>query len=157
MKVSFFKLLVFFVFSVFVVSCSHYEEINQNLTESSSGDDESHKAGQNCSSCHNKTGHEAVREGGWWTVSGTVFTSSGKAQKSAIVELWEKPNKQGKLIKRLAVDDLGNFYTNQTLALSSGVYPSISVGSNSLSMTQAFVGGSCNSCHGVTRSSLQLN
>lgn len=157
MKMRYFRILVLFFLSVFVVSCSHYEEINANITESASGDDESHNAGQNCATCHNSSGHEAVREAGWWTVAGTVFTTAGKAQKNAIIELWEKPNKQGKLVKRLVVDDLGNFYTNQILPLSGGVYPSITVGSNSLSMTQAFVGGSCNSCHGVSRSSLQLN
>jgi mono/diheme cytochrome c family protein len=157
MKVRFLRILVLFFLSVFVVSCSHYDEINADIEESESGDDESHKAGQNCGSCHNSAGHEAVREGGWWTVSGTVFTTAGKAQKNAVIELWEKPNKQGKLVKRLVVDDLGNFYTNQILPLSAGVYPTITVGSNSLSMTQAFVGGSCNSCHGVSRSSLQIN
>ncbi|OYU94921.1 MAG: hypothetical protein CFE21_14680 [Bacteroidetes bacterium B1(2017)] len=149
--------LFFVLFSGVIVSCSHYDQIQADLKESGSGEDESHNSGQNCASCHNVSGSEAAREGGWWTVAGTVYTNSGNLNKGVTVELWEKPGKQGKLIKRLTSDSKGNFYTNQILNFGNGVYPSISVGSNTKSMTQGFSGGSCNSCHGVTTNKLTIN
>ena len=98
--------LSLFLGSITWISCSHYEQLQQNLVASESGDDESHNFGENCGSCHNVNGNEAVLEAGWWTISGSVSTTQGRAQKNAVVELWEKPNKQGSLIKRLEVDDL---------------------------------------------------
>jgi cytochrome c553 len=151
------RTLVVLGLTLFVYSCSHYDQVQANLTESKSGDDESHNSGKDCGSCHNKNGSEAVREGGWWTVSGTVYASGSSVQRNATIELWEKPNKQGKLIKRLVTDDKGNFYTNQFLNLTNGAYPVIIVGSNSKQMNVAFTGGSCNSCHGVSRSTLEIN
>ena len=138
------------------VSCSHYDELQANLIESEQGDDESHNVGRNCGSCHNVNGNEA-KQAGWWTVSGSVFTSKGNTQKNAIIELWEKPNRQGKLVKRLVSDDLGNFYTNQILNFKGGVFPSISVNNQTISMGSAFNGSSCNSCHGVTTSQLSID
>ncbi len=150
-------IVAIFTATVLWVSCSHYDELQANLTESEQGDDESHNAGQNCGSCHNKSGHEAVLEAGWWNVSGTVYTSQNRAQKNAIIELWEKPNKQGKLVKRLVSDDLGNFYTNQILNFNGGVYPTITVNNQTIAMGTSFNGGSCNSCHGITTSKLSID
>ncbi len=156
MKISLNRILFFFVFSLVLVSCSHYDQIKADLVESSKGDDESHNTGQNCMTCHNVSGSEAVREGGWWTVAGSVYSSGSSPQKNATIELWEKPNKQGKLIKRLVSDDKGNFYTNEILNIGNGVYPVIIVGSSSKAMSQGFSGGGCSSCHGVTTKSLEI-
>jgi cytochrome c553 len=157
MKIKSISLLVFFMLSLVLVSCSHYNQLKADLKESSNGDDESHNTGQNCMSCHNISGSEAANEGGWWTIAGSVYSSANKPQKNATIELWEKPNKQGKLIKRLVSDDKGNFYTNDIINLGSGAYPVVMVGSNSKAMNQAFKGGSCNSCHGVTTNALVIN
>lgn len=146
-----------FIAALLWVSCSHYDALQANLIESEKGDDESHNAGQNCGSCHNKNGNEAELEARWWTVSGTVFNSQNGAQNNAIVELWEKPNRQGKLVKRLVSDDLGNFYTNQILNFKGGVYPTITVNNQTISMGSAFNGGSCNSCHGITTTKLSID
>ncbi|MCA0426705.1 MAG: hypothetical protein LCH37_04650 [Bacteroidetes bacterium] len=150
------RISVIAVLALLISACSHYEELKSDPKESASGDDESHNAGQNCSSCHNKSGTEAAAEG-WWTIAGTVFKSDGRAQGSATIELWEKPGKQGKLIKRLVTDDLGNFYTNQVLNFNGGCYPVVYTSSGEIQMTSAFNGGSCNSCHGVTESRIQIN
>ncbi|MCF8427776.1 MAG: hypothetical protein K9H61_10025 [Bacteroidia bacterium] len=150
------KVLVLAVFMTFVFACSHVDEINANLEESSS-DEKSHNAGENCGSCHNVSGSEAVREAGWWTVAGTVYSSGNSPQTNATIELWEKPNKQGALIKRLVSDKIGNFYTNQIIDFKGGCYPSITVGSNTKYMNQKYEGGSCNSCHGVTTNKLEIN
>jgi cytochrome c553 len=149
--------LSLFLGSITWISCSHYEQLQQNLVASESGDDESHNFGENCGSCHNVNGNEAVLEAGWWTVSGSVSNTQGRAQKNAVVELWEKPNKQGSLIKRLEVDDLGNFYTNQIINFKGGVYPSITTNNQTISMGTTFNGGSCNSCHGITTTKLTID
>lgn len=137
-------------------ACSHYDELQKDPKESRRGDDESHNEGQNCSSCHNMNGHEAVREGGWWTVSGTVFEDDEDGNPNASVELWEKPNRQGKLIKRLDTDEEGNFYTNQIINFMGGCYPAIVVGNKVKVMPIPYNGGSCNSCHGVSTSKLEI-
>jgi len=149
--------LLIFLTLMFWISCSHFEQLQANPKESERGDDESHNAGQNCGSCHNISGSEAVLEAGWWIISGSVFQSNGRPQKNAIIEIWEKPNNQGKLIKRLYADDLGNFYTNQILNFKGGVYPSITLNNQTISMGTSFNGGSCNSCHGVTTSQLSID
>jgi hypothetical protein len=151
------RIIVLLVFSAFVIACSHSDQVNADSKESGSGEGESHNPGQNCASCHNVSGSEAVREGGWWTVAGTVFSNGTSPQKNATIELWEKPNKQGKLIKRLVSDSKGNFYTNQTIDFNGGCYPSITVGSKTIYMNQKFNGGSCNSCHGVSVGKLTIN
>jgi cytochrome c553 len=150
-------ILVIALFSMFTIACSHYEELSKNSTDSKSGDDESHNPGQDCGSCHNKSGSEAALEY-WWTVAGTVFKTNGSAQKSATIELWTKPGKQGTMVKRLVTDDLGNFYTDQILNFQGGVYPVIITASDEKKMSSAFSGGSCNSCHnGSTQARLTIN
>jgi hypothetical protein len=141
-----------------ISACSHYEALQKDPKESSKGDDESHNEGQNCGSCHNINGHEAVREAGWWTVSGTVFKEGDdKGDDNAIVELWEKPGRAGKLIKKLETDKEGNFYTNQILNFMGGCYPVIyTPGGQVKVMPIPYTGGSCNSCHGVSTSKLEL-
>ncbi len=143
---------------LFVVmsACSHYEALQKDPVESKRGEDESHNEGENCGSCHNVNGHEAVREGGWWTVSGTVFGKDDDAQKNAVIELWEKPNRQGKLIKRLETDEEGNFYTNQILNFMGGCYPVIKLDNQVKIMPVPYTGGSCNSCHGVSTGKLVI-
>ncbi len=141
---------------MFWISCSHFEELQANPKESELGGDESHNAGRNCGSCHNVNGNEA-EQAGWWTISGTTFQSNGRPQKNAIVEIWEKPGRQGNLIKRLVADDLGNFYTNQILNFKGGAYPSITLNDKTISMGSAFNGGSCNSCHGVSTPQLSID
>jgi hypothetical protein len=149
--------LALFVASITWISCSHYEQLQQNPEESKFGEDESHNTSENCGSCHNVNGNEAVIEAGWWTLSGSVLNSQSRAPQKAVVELWEKPNKQGNLIKRLEVDDLGNFYTNQIINFKGGVYPSITTNNQTISMGTAFNGGSCNSCHGISTTKLTID
>jgi hypothetical protein len=153
-------LILLFSFTWLLISisaCSHYEELQKDPKESKWGEDESHNEGENCSSCHNVNGHEAVREGGWWTVSGTIFGKDDDVQKNAVIELWEQPNRRGKIIKRLETDDEGNFYTNQIINFMGGCYPAIyTLGGQVKVMPVPYNGGSCNSCHGVSTSKLEL-
>jgi len=154
-----FNLLLLFAFALVFINlsaCSHYEELQKDPKESRKGDDESHNEGQNCGTCHNSNGHEAVREGGWWTVSGTVFRDDDKGQDNAIIELWEKPNQGGKLIKRLEADAEGNFYTNQIINFMGGCYPVVKLDNKVKVMPVPYTGGSCNSCHGVSTEKLEI-
>ncbi len=150
--------LLFFI-TVVLVSCSHYDELTKNPQESSTKE-ESHEAGENCGSCHNNNnspGEESPGSDKWWTVSGTIFSSQNRAQKNAVIELWELPNKQGKLIKRLVSDLKGNFYTNQIVDFNGGCYVTVTVGNTTKYMAPAFTGGSCNSCHGVSSAKIIVN
>ncbi len=156
MKIKLIPGIFAFIIGGLLFSCSHYDELQKNPKESGSGE-ESHLTGENCSNCHNKENNEAAREG-WWTVAGSVYKTNGQVQTNATMELWEKPNRQGKLIKMLSSDSKGNFYTNQILDFKGGCYPSIRVGTKSISMdTTQFNGGSCNSCHGVNRSKIVID
>lgn len=149
--------LLFFI-TVVLVSCSHYDELTKNPQESSTKE-ESHEAGENCGSCHNNNSPSEESPGSdkWWTVSGTIFSSQNRAQKNAVIELWELPNKQGKLIKRLVSDLKGNFYTNQIVDFNGGCYVTVTVGNTTKYMAPAFTGGSCNSCHGVSSAKIIVN
>lgn len=150
--------LALLVFSALLFnSCSHYEELKRDVEESSANSDESHNAGKNCGSCHNQNGHEAAGEGKWWTVSGTVYDTFGKPLPGIAVELWEKPGKQGKLLRRIVSDKHGNFYTNQIIAFGSGCYPVITASNGAFrTMVPAYSGGSCNSCHGVSTGKITI-
>lgn len=154
-----FNLYILFPISLSLIilsACSHYDELHKDPKESRRGEDESHNEGQNCSSCHNVNGHEAVREAGWWTVSGTVFEEDDKGNEDASIELWEKPGRQGNLIKRLETDKEGNFYTNQIINFMGGCYPAITVNNKVKIMPVPYNGGSCNSCHGISTSKLEI-
>lgn len=156
MKISSRVIIALLVLLITQMSCSHYDELQKDVQESSAGDDESHNSGQNCGSCHNKNGHEATQEGRWWTVSGTVFNASGRPLNGATIELFEKPNRQGKMVKSLVSDEKGNFYTNQIINVSAGLYPSVTYGSKQINMGPTYAGGSCNACHGVNVNAITI-
>ncbi len=147
-----------FLLTVVLVSCSHYSELTKNPQESTSKG-RSHEAGKNCGSCHNNSNPSGESPGAdkWWTVSGTIFSTYTSGQTNAIIELWELPNKQGKLMKRLVTDARGNFYTNQILNFNGGCYVSVTVGNTTKYMSPSYNGGSCNSCHGVSSAQVIVN
>ena len=147
------SLLVFSLIVIGISSCSHYDDIQKNAKESIAGEDESHNSGQNCMSCHNASGsNEAVQEGGWWNIAGTAFKSSGSYAKEGSVELWTGPNRTGSLLYKLAIDDLGNFYTGKIVDFKGGVFPVLidKNGNLNKAMQSSTLNGACNSCHGVS-------
>ena len=152
---NFSKLLLVLFTQILIFSCSHYDQVQGDIKESGSGEG-SHNSGKNCGSCHNKNGTEAALEG-WWTISGTAYYPNGALHPNATIQLWEKPNKQGKLIKSLVSDSKGNFYTNQIINFNNGCFINISSGINSNNMSQSFNGGSCNSCHGISTAKITVN
>ncbi len=138
-------------FPLVFFSCSHFDEIQKDIKESPSGE-ESHNSGQNCGYCHNK---EGITEAPWWNISGTVYYPNGTPHSNAKIQLWEKQNRQGKLIKSLQSDSKGNFYTNQIINFNNGCYIVLSSGTDTL-MIQTFNGGSCNACHGISTGKIIL-
>lgn len=145
--------LILYAFLLTVTACSHYDDIMANGKESSYGG-ESHNSGQNCMRCHNESEYsEAVLEGGWWHVAGTVY--GGKAKD---VELWTGPNRTGEKVYSLQVDPIGNFFTAKIVNFKGGVYPVVVKKDGSVkAMSTAINTGACNSCHGVTTESIRVN
>lgn len=134
-------------------SCSHYDELMVNGKESKAGDDESHNAGKNCMSCHNVQGFsEAKQEGGWWYIAGTAYKNGRSASsKNGWVEFWTGPNRTGTFVYKLAIDDLGNFYTAKIVRFGDGFYPVLINPDNTINsyMSSKTTSGACNSCHGA--------
>ena len=147
------SLLVISLIVIGISSCSHYDDIQKNAKESIAGDDESHNSGQNCMNCHNaSSSSEAVQEGGWWNIAGTAFKSSGSYANEGSVELWTGPNRTGSLLYKLAIDDLGNFYTGKIVDFKGGAFPVMidKNGNLNKAMQSSTLNGACNSCHGVS-------
>lgn len=151
--------LIIFTIIAVISSCNHYDELQKNAKESMAGDDESHNAGQNCMSCHNKGGfNEAVQDGGWWNIAGTAFNGANYA-KDGSVELWTEANRTGTLIYKLSIDDLGNFYTGKIVNFRGGAFPVLidKNGNIKKAMQSSTVNGSCNSCHGINTPVISFN
>lgn len=158
---------------VFLAQCSHYDELKKHGLESAYGSDESHNFGQNCMSCHNDPHNEASGEYRWWNIAGSVEgvgegddsgggddddDDNGGSTGSARIELWSQKNRQGQLYYTLPVDDEGNFYTAKIVQYYGVCYPVVVNNETGdwESMGQAFTGGGCNSCHGVTESMISI-
>lgn len=147
--------IYFSMLSLLIFSCSRYDELMKNGKESKAGASESHNSGLNCASCHNKQGiSEAKLEGGWWNISGTIYSGAGTTASASdgTVELWSGPNRTGTLVKKMEIDNLGNIFTAKVVALGGGVFP-VLVNKNGQvvkKMNESTANGSCNSCHGNT-------
>ncbi len=140
-------LLVLSALSFTVVSSCKKEGDETKI--SSHNSDESHHEGQNCLSCH-KSGGEGE---GHFTVAGTVYDSLGTTIKpNGTIRLYSQPNGGGNLVATIEVDAKGNFYTTESIDLSSGVYSSATGTSGSAHFMPDINGiGACSSCHGVTQ------
>lgn len=136
-----------------IISCSHYDEIMKNGKESTYKS-KSHNAGANCMTCHNGSEYsEAVREGGWWHVAGTVVGGNGKD-----IQLWTGPNCTGELVYKLQIEPSGNFYTAKIVDFKTGVYPVlIKKNGDTTYMSTRITMGACNSCHGVSTDKINSN
>lgn len=68
--------------------------------------------------------HDGGEGEGWFKVAGTLYDSSlTKTHSNGFIELYTQPNGNGSLVKRVAVDGLGNFYTTENLDFVDGTYP----------------------------------
>ncbi len=99
------------------------------------------RRGENCMTCH--TGD---------VVAGTVYDLGlENIAADATVYLYTGANGTGDLVETVEVDGNGNFYTNQPVEFSDGLYPVIeSAGGERNYMPSSTLNGACNSCHGVS-------
>jgi hypothetical protein len=52
------------LFTIFLVGCSHYNDLQKDIKQSVANEDESHKTGEDCMSCHNHRTKLRVKVGG---------------------------------------------------------------------------------------------
>ncbi|NDP27131.1 MAG: hypothetical protein GZ087_06865 [Flavobacterium sp.] len=154
MKFKFNLLFAFLVLLFTMQSCSSENEYG-DITNSTSGSNASHNAGQNCMNCHKPGGGEAPQ----WKVAGTVYNDALTATNpQATVKLYTGPDGTGTLIATLPVDAKGNFYTTNNVNFSAGLYPLVAGATATNSMSSSITTGACNSCHdGVSRSRIWAN
>jgi len=129
-----------------ISSCKKDNFENNETKISSFNDDESHKTGENCMSCHVSGGEGEA----WFTVAGSVYDADKQnPYANATIKLYSEATGAGNLIKTIEVDSKGNFYTTEAVDFSSGLYTSvISTGGNEIFMIGQITSGACNSCHG---------
>ena len=136
--------------SMFIlISCENEDDDEYGENEvkiSSYNDDDNHKNGQNCVSCHSSGGSGE----GWFNVAGSVYDSSKQnLYPNAVVKLYSEPNESGMLIKQIEVDGKGNFYITESVDFGNGLYVSVTgTNGNSKVMNSPILTGQCNSCHG---------
>jgi len=112
------------------------------------GDNDSHRSGQNCQSCHRPGGDGD----GVFTIAGTVFDGNNPTvvKPNVIVRLFALPDQSSALIKEIEVDAKGNFYTTAAIPFGTGLFAVVVDGTMSSPFMTAPVtasDGACNSCH----------
>lgn len=149
-RISAIAILFTAMFAFTFQACNHADEGNKKMV-SKNFESESHNMGQNCMNCH-KSGGEGE---GWFNVAGTVYDSTKtNTYPNGTVKLYTGPNGTGNLVATIAVDNLGNFYTTESVSFGSGLYPAVQ-GKNTVQyMGSATSTGQCNSCHGVSTDKL---
>ncbi|MFC1619866.1 hypothetical protein ACFL45_07965 [Candidatus Neomarinimicrobiota bacterium] len=128
--------------------CEDPNDNNGNETVISSyGDTESHRAGNNCMSCHVSGGSGE----GWFKVAGTVYETDGTTPyPNTTVRLYTGAGSSGELVITVEVDGNGNFYTTEAVDWGTGLYPTVSSDNETRSMAIVATTGACNSCHNGT-------
>ncbi len=131
-----------------LVACGGTSETGGNdvVVTSHYGETTSHRAGENCFSCH-RQGRDGT---GWFTVAGTVYESNlGVVNPDTTVRLFTRPGGTGKLVGTLEVDGLGNFFTTEPIDFSPGLYPVV-YGQREVHYKALVTwSGECSRCHGV--------
>jgi hypothetical protein len=146
-------LTVLFFFPVIAfLSCNHAKDIVENISKH--GSTESHNQGMNCMQCHKKGG-----EGdGWFYLAGTAYTNDGANPASNVTLLmYTEADGKGTIKKRLDGDALGNFYSTDILGFGTGLYPALVFNNDTTFMGSSITQGSCNSCHGVSTSKIEVD
>lgn len=136
-------------------SCSHSGDgLFSTIMESQTGSHKSRDMDGNCMNCHSINGGG----GSNFTIGGTVYKDDLKTvYPNVTIKFFTQPNGGGELIKTLAGDALGNFYSTQSLAIGKNLYPLIDNGKGETrSMSTSISTGSCNSCHGISTDFIHL-
>ncbi len=108
---------------------------------------QSHRAGENCMSCHVSSGSGD----GIFSVAGTVYNVNlSSPLPNSTVRLYSEPDEDSDPLYVVEVDSKGNFYTTENIDFGEGLYTSVQGSSSEIFMESAITNGSCNSCHGVS-------
>ncbi len=139
--------IILFAFSIILLtdSCKKDDKDDDKSESkiSKHNDDESHKSGQNCMTCH-KNGGEGE---GIFTFAGTVYDSTKtNVYPNTTVEVYSEANGGGILVMVIQVDGKGNFYTTESF--NFGEHYTLVKGNTSMHMNSKITTGACNSCHG---------
>lgn len=116
-------------------------------------------AGENCSetACHSL---EDTANGAF-TISGTVFDYNNPNLDQPLtvfgnsIHFYSQPNGEGELVKNLAIDAYGNFYTTEEMdwrSAQGGLYPMLQDGDRRTFMPRPLTpisAGQCNVCHSL--------
>ena len=120
---------------VFFIAC---EKTNLEKNISSFGDDESHYEGRNCMECHYPVGSGD----GSFSAAGTLFGNHG----DDIIRLYNALS--GALVAEIEVDDLGNFYTTESIDFNNGITIEVETEDGEVeAMEREIYFGSCAVCH----------
>jgi hypothetical protein len=140
-------LAVAFVLGLTQAGCGDESELRPNQQNiSQHGGTESHRAGENCISCHRQGGDGL----GWFTVAGTVYHPGGiGVHPNTTVRLFTEPAGMGDTVSTIEVDDNGNFFTTEPVDFAKGLYPAVYSDTASEKKALVTTKGACSSCHGV--------
>jgi len=129
------------------LSISFYSCEKEAASSSKNADTKSNGMKDDCSTCHVSGG--SGTEGGIFTVGGTVWNLALTAvNPNGVVKLYSAANGGGNLVATIEVDGVGNFYTNDKIDFTAGLYPSVTGTSGTTEyMNSTTTTGSCNSCH----------
>lgn len=124
------------IMTLWMFSC---EKMENDKNISSHSEDESHNAGQNCMNCHYQVGPGE----GWFSLAGSVY---GNYQDHS-VRVYDALNQD--LLAIVEVDQLGNFYTTESIDFSNGTTIDIidEQGQVIAAMGTVVKTGQCNLCH----------
>jgi hypothetical protein len=144
-----FHLFLCLFMTILLISCAKDDGTTDITTTKTS-----HKAGQNCMSCH-----VGGFGGGAWTVAGTVYNSSKSSiYSNATVKLTTGTNGTGTVAATILGDASGNFYTKTGVSFTGGLYPSVTgTTGNTQYMPTSVTTGQCNSCHNNTTAKIWVN
>jgi hypothetical protein len=140
--------IITFILSIFLLSilfsCENEESGEQKDITSTSLSSESHNNGQNCMDCHKNGG----QGDGWFNMAGSVYNSTRTIPYiTASIELRTAQSGGGTLIKKVEVDQNGNFYTTNPIDFGTGLYVSVVGGTSTQYMSSKVTNGACNYCH----------
>ena len=148
----FILVITFLYLASFTISSCEKEGGNETKI-SSNNSAQSHNNGQNCMGCHVKGGGGE----GWFTVAGSAYNTDGTTANGGKVYLYTQPNGAGELVETIDIDQKGNFYTTKDVTFGSGVYPKVESSAGNIKfMGNILTTGSCNSCHGVSQSNIEI-
>ncbi len=145
------RTLIIVTIILYSTSCEDFLENRRpenEYTESSFNEDESHEYGKNCMDCHYSAGFGE----GWFSLAGSIGGANSKAR----VELYNDTTLNP--VYKIEVDRKGNFYTTSSINYTNGIFVGVRNNNDSVRyMKSKIFFGQCNLCHGKIEKTLNIN